>query len=128
MVDPFQEVGLLQRQVEEGVVKVPQQDVLKGLALVRQEALPQREARPVLRDAQQENGADGQSVPKESFPAPGPTDDLSGEGGWTHEGSAIDRRVQSAEEGERQRRTGGQKGQTWRLSKSAATDLTAINR
>lgn len=75
-VDPLQEVDLLQRQVEEGVVKVPQQDVLEGETLVGQEPVPQRESALVLGDAQQEDGTDGQAVPEDPLPAPGPTDNL----------------------------------------------------
>lgn len=75
-VDPFEEVRLLQRQVEEGVLKVPEQDVPERLALVGEEAVPQGQSRAVPGDAQQEHGADGHAVLEEALFAPSPTYDL----------------------------------------------------
>ena len=46
-VNPLQKVRFLQRQVEEGVFKVPEQDVSEGLTLVGQEPIPQRQSGPI---------------------------------------------------------------------------------
>lgn len=72
-VNPFQKMGFLQRQVEESVFKVPKQDVLKGLTLVGQEAIPQRQSSPIPGDPQQENSANGQIIMEKPLFTPGPT-------------------------------------------------------
>lgn len=61
-VNPFQKMCFLQGQVEESVFKVPKQDVLKGLTLVGQEAIPQRQSSLIPGNTQQENSANGQTV------------------------------------------------------------------
>lgn len=58
-VDPVQKMCLLQSQVEEGVFKVPDQDVPECPALVGQEPLPKRQRTAVPGDPQQEQGPDG---------------------------------------------------------------------
>lgn len=72
-VDPFQKVRFLQCQVEEGVVKVPQQDVPKGLTLVFQKPIPQGQGSPIPGNPQQEKSTDGHAILEMSFFTPGPT-------------------------------------------------------
>lgn len=61
-----------QRQVEECVFKVPEQDVSKGLTLVGQEPVPQRQSSPIPRNPEQEHGTDRDTVLEMSFFTPGP--------------------------------------------------------
>lgn len=75
-VDPCQEVRLLQRQVEEGVLEVPEQDVPERLVLVGQQPVPQRQSRTIPGDPQQEDGPDGRPVPGQALLSPGPTYNL----------------------------------------------------
>lgn len=75
-VDPFQKMGFLQRQVEEGVLKIPQKDVPKGLALVGQEPIPERQGGATPGNAQQEHGTDGHTGVISSLLTPRPTHHL----------------------------------------------------
>lgn len=69
-------MGFLQRQVEERVLKIPQQDVLEGLALVGQEPIPERQGGATPGNAQQEHGPDGNGVVKSALLTPRPTHHL----------------------------------------------------
>lgn len=72
-VNPFQKMCFLQCQVEESVIKVPKQDIPKGLTLIRQEAIPQGQSGPILRNSKQEYSANGQTILEKSLFSPGPT-------------------------------------------------------
>lgn len=61
-VNPLQKMCFLQCQVEESVIKVPKQDIPKGLTLVGQEAIPQRQSSPIPGNPQQENSTNGQTI------------------------------------------------------------------
>lgn len=76
VVNPFKEMCFLQRQVEEGVVKVPQQDVLKGLTLVGQKPIPQRQSCPIPGNPEEEKSADRNTIFEKSLFTPGPTYNL----------------------------------------------------
>ncbi len=73
VVDPLEKMCFLQRQVEECVIKVPEQDVPKGLTLVGQEPIPQRQSGPIPRNSQKENGADRHTIWEKFLFTPGPT-------------------------------------------------------
>lgn len=66
----------LQRQVEEGVFKVPEQDIPKGLTLVGQELIPQRQSSAIPGNPEQENSTDGHAIPEKSLFTPCPTHHL----------------------------------------------------
>lgn len=70
VVDPFQKMRFLQREVEESVVEIPKEDVMKGLTLVGQEAIPQRQCGAVPWNPQQEDGTDGQTVSEKTLLTP----------------------------------------------------------
>lgn len=63
----------LQRQVEEGVIKVPEQDIPKRLTLIGQEPIPQRQRSTIPGNSQQENSTDGHTILEKSLFTPGPT-------------------------------------------------------
>lgn len=72
-VNPFQKMCFLQCQVEEGVFEVPEQDIPKGLTLVGQEPIPQRQSSPIPGNPEQENRTDGHAIWEKSLFTPGPT-------------------------------------------------------
>ena len=76
-IDPLEEMSFLQRQVEEGVLKVPEQDVLVGVALVEQQAVPQGQGALVPGYPQKEHRTEGNAVLGRPLPTPRLTHHLS---------------------------------------------------
>lgn len=72
-VDPFQKVRFLQCQIEEGILKVPKQDVPIDLTLVGQKPIPQRQGSPIPGNPQQKNSADRHTLLEMPLFSPGPT-------------------------------------------------------
>ena len=66
----------LQCQVEEGVLKIPEQDVPEGFTLVGQQPIPQRQSGPIPGNPQQENSTDGHTILEKALFTPGPTHHL----------------------------------------------------